>query len=92
MIRQNNQKTFYAAGKPLIFNKKKQKIERNVAYKKFNRRLAGKKICFYRMKKWTIFDIDNKRDFEIVEWLLSSKKADQRKYFFNLENFKLLLN
>jgi N-acylneuraminate cytidylyltransferase len=48
-------------------------------FKKFNRRLAGKKICSYRMKKWTIFDIDNKNDFEIVEWLLASKKNRPKK-------------
>ena len=50
-------------------------------FKKFNRRLAGKKICSYRMKKWSIFDIDSKSDFEIVEWLLSSKKNRPKKIF-----------
>jgi len=43
-------------------------------FKKFKRRLAGKKISSYRMKKWTINDIDSKTDFKTVEWLLSSKK------------------
>jgi len=33
-IRLNNQKTFYAVGKPLMFNKKKQKMEQNARYKK----------------------------------------------------------
>ncbi len=48
-------------------------------FKKFKRRLAGEKISSYRMKKWTIFDIDSKIDFEIVEWLLSSKKNRPKK-------------
>jgi len=34
MITSNGQKTFYAVGKPLMFNKKKQKMERNASYKK----------------------------------------------------------
>ncbi len=50
-------------------------------FKKFKRRLVGKKISSYRMKKWSIFDIDNKIDFEIVEWLLSSKKNRPKHIF-----------
>ena len=34
MITSNGQKTFYAVAKPLMFNKKKQKMERNASYKK----------------------------------------------------------
>ena len=34
MITSNGQKTFYTVGKPLMFNKKKQKMERNASYKK----------------------------------------------------------
>ena len=26
------------------------------------------------MEKWTVFEIDNAKDFKIVNWLLSSKK------------------
>ena len=46
----NNQKTFYAVGKPLMFNKKKQKMERNAAYKKIFG-LSSQKKSYEHAKK-----------------------------------------
>lgn len=47
-------------------------------FKKFKHRLAGKKIITYKMEPWTIFEIDNTKDFNIVKWLISSKNKPQK--------------
>ena len=49
-------------------------ITKKNLFKKAKHRLAGKKIISYIMKNWTIFEIDSKKDFQTVEWMMSSKK------------------
>jgi len=47
-------------------------ITKKNLFKKFKHRLAGNKIITYEMEKWSIFEIDNEKDLNIVNWLISS--------------------
>lgn len=56
--RQKSSKNVIDNGSFYITNKK--------LFKKFKHRLAGKKIISYEMAKWTMFEIDNLDDFNLV--------------------------
>jgi CMP-N-acetylneuraminic acid synthetase len=80
--------------RPLNYNSKnrirRQDIEKNVVengsiyitnkniFKKYKRRLGGK-IITYIMDSWSIFEIDNKKDLEIISSFLSSKLIKSNK-------------
>ena len=49
-------------------------ITKKKIFKKYKNRFGGK-IISYMMDSWSIFEVDSKKDFEIVSSLLSSKLA-----------------
>ena len=90
--------------RPLNYNSKnrirRQDIEKNVVengsiyitnkniFKKYKRRLGGK-ITTYIMDSWSIFEIDNKKDLEIISSFLSSKLIKSNKIIIPKKNDKV---
>lgn len=68
--RQNSVKNVIDNGSFFITNKD--------LFKKFKHRLAGTKIISYEMEKWTMFEIDNKDDFDLVNYLFKFSKVSKK--------------
>ena len=90
--------------RPLNYNSKnrmrRQDVEKNVVengsiyitnkniFKKYKSRLGGK-ITTYIMDSWSIFEIDNKKDLEIISSFLSSKLIKSNKIIIPKKNDKV---
>ena len=53
-------------------------ITKKKLFKKYRHRLGGKKIISYRMEPWSIFEIDSKNDFKVVNWLMTAKNRSKK--------------